>query len=157
MGRFWSSLPAGEPSAMMQLKRRLVRRIDPANASHCDFVGNLTAGGRVSCLANIFALVMALPEAERPKACLRAAYQSPHNTENFEFAVKTSATPTSVDERTAYLSELRQSVKILQGEINTFLTKKMEEDKVEAHGANVVKQDEKEEENYGEEVVDDNG
>jgi len=100
-------------------------------------------------------MVMAPPEADRSKPCLRAAYQSPHNTEKFEFAMKTS-TPTTVDERSAYLSELRHSVKILQGEINTFLTKKMEEDKVEAHGADVVKQDEKEEDNYGEEVVDDN-
>ncbi|KAI4134803.1 MAG: hypothetical protein LQ341_005964, partial [Variospora aurantia] len=60
---------------------------------------------------------------------------------------------------TSYLSTLRASVTQLQGEINAFLTEKMEEDKALAASAGGgVKVDEKrEEEYYGEEDVEDEG
>jgi hypothetical protein len=66
----------------------------------------------------------------------------------------------TVESKTKYLSELRQSVISMQGQINRELTARMEEDKARdasaaaANGARIV-DDEKEEENYGEEVVED--
>ena len=65
--------------------------------------------------------------------------------------------------KTAYLSELRSSTKKLQEEINVFLTRKMEEEKAAAssgiknQGGTAVDRakEEKEEENYGEEIVED--
>jgi hypothetical protein len=71
---------------------------------------------------------------------------------------------TSISDKKNYLSELRDSVKMLQDQINVFLTEKMEEDKVHAgtnrDGVPVKKAGEKtadelEEENYGEESVED--
>jgi Gon7 family len=61
-----------------------------------------------------------------------------------------SKTP-STEERTAYIASLRSNVSTLQDQVNAFLTEKMEEDKSAAVAA---VNDEKEEENYGEEVVD---
>jgi EKC/KEOPS complex subunit GON7 len=58
----------------------------------------------------------------------------------------------STDQRTAYLAALRSSVTQVQAEVNIFLTKKMEEDNAKSGKGTV--NDEKEEENYGEEVVD---
>ncbi|KAL1955247.1 hypothetical protein VTO42DRAFT_8906 [Malbranchea cinnamomea] len=65
-------------------------------------------------------------------------------------------TPTA---RTAYLSDLRKAVSALQNEINVYLTARMEEDAKVAQGKDGVgtrqrAQETKEEENYGEEVVD---
>jgi hypothetical protein len=59
--------------------------------------------------------------------------------------------PPNTKERVAYLAELQSSLKTLQGDLNTFLTERMEEDK--AAGASKV-DDAKAEETYGEEVVD---
>lgn len=59
--------------------------------------------------------------------------------------------PTAV--RVSYLGSLRSSVTALQEEINTFLTKKMEEDRLSSTKPQSV-DDRQEEENYGEEVVD---
>ena len=61
-----------------------------------------------------------------------------------------SSTPSTQD-RVAYLAELQSSLKTLQGEVNTFLTQKMEEDKTLGAGKG---DDAKDEETYGEEVVD---
>jgi Gon7 family len=61
----------------------------------------------------------------------------------------------STEQRTAYLSELRTSISQIQADINVFLTQKMEEDKSKAVQSNAS--DEKEEENYGEEAVDEEG
>lgn len=59
--------------------------------------------------------------------------------------------------KTAYLSEIRSSVKKMQGDINTFLTAKMDEDKKIASSAgaqtNGKRTDEVEEEQYGEEDI----
>ena len=71
----------------------------------------------------------------------------------------------SVEDKTAYLSELRTSTKKLQEDINAFLTQKMEEDKLHAvtnggngqeKGAGKKTMDEVDEEKYGEEEVEDN-
>ncbi|EEH35736.1 hypothetical protein PAAG_00059 [Paracoccidioides lutzii Pb01] len=64
--------------------------------------------------------------------------------------------------KTAYLSELRGAVSVLQTEINEFLTARMEEDsntnrRSATDGVDETKRERerKEEENYGEEVLDD--
>jgi hypothetical protein len=80
---------------------------------------------------------------------LAATYTAPSATspQTFTAALPALSTPPSTQDRVAYLAALQSSLKTLQGEINTFLTQKMEDDK--AAGAN----DAKAEETYGEEVV----
>lgn len=89
---------------------------------------------------------------------LSAAYASPTSTENFTYPLPTLSSSPITQEKTTYLSTLRSSVQKLQDEINAFLTKKMEEERNAASGANGVNgtkvDEQKEEENYGEEVVD---
>lgn len=94
--------------------------------------------------------------AESPQASLRATYTSPQLTNDFQHLLKAPPNPASVDQKRAYLSELLSSVKLVQEEVNAFLTRKMEDDKVLAQGAKAPRQEEKEEENYGEEIVGDN-
>jgi hypothetical protein len=60
------------------------------------------------------------------------------------------SSPPSTQNRVAYLASLQSSLKTLQGDINTFLTQKMEED----NAIGVDKGTAKDEETYGEEVVD---
>lgn len=89
---------------------------------------------------------------------LSATYTSATNPP-FTISRTLTAHPSSstVESKTKYLAELRQSVISLQEEVNRELTARMEEDKLRdasanaAAGANLV-DDEKEEENYGEEV-----
>lgn len=82
---------------------------------------------------------------------LGAAYTSPTAAKNRTFS--TPLPPTA--DKTAYLSALRSSVVQLQTDVNAFLTQRMDEDK-QASAANGAEVDDaKEEENYGEEVVDD--
>ncbi|KAL2195900.1 Gon7 family-domain-containing protein [Corynascus similis CBS 632.67] len=89
---------------------------------------------------------------------LSATYTSTTN-EGFDvrLLLKAPADSTTVETKAKYLSELRQSVISLQDRINRELTARMEEDKAREasnaaiNGAKVV-DDEKEEENYGEEV-----
>lgn len=80
---------------------------------------------------------------------LTANYTSLSSSKSFTHNLPAlPATPSTAD-RTAYLSSLQSSVKTLQADINAFLTQKMEADKAAGEkGA-----DAKEEENYGEEVV----
>lgn len=61
----------------------------------------------------------------------------------------------TTDEKTAYLSSLRSSVIKLQEDVNTFLTKRMGEEKASSASSAKTIDDKKEEENYGEEVVED--
>jgi hypothetical protein len=90
---------------------------------------------------------------------LSATYTSTTNapfTLSHPISSPTSRT-TTVETKTKYLSELRQSVTSLQGQINRELTARMEEDKARESGAAAangkkVVDDEKEEENYGEEM-----
>ncbi|KAK2745679.1 hypothetical protein FQN57_003575 [Myotisia sp. PD_48] len=110
--------------------------------------------------------------AEKPFA-LQAIYQSPsipldnsspsqpqtvcfRHPLNTSISLSAQGTPAT---RTAYLAELRGSVSSLQAELNAFLTEKMDEDKrlqAQSTGAATLPIDDvKEEEYYGEEVVDD--
>lgn len=97
--------------------------------------------------------------AAQNQPTLSATYTSTTNAP-FAISLPLAAAPdsTSVEHKSKYLSELRQSVISAQGQINRELTARMEEDKAReagagtANGAKVV-DDEKEEENYGEEVV----
>lgn len=61
------------------------------------------------------------------------------------------SSPPSTQDRVAYFAELGSSLKTLQNDVNAFLTAKMEEDKAVGVGKG---DDAKDEETYGEEVVD---
>ncbi|MCJ1290896.1 hypothetical protein MMC34_002438 [Xylographa carneopallida] len=84
---------------------------------------------------------------------LQANYASPTGTHKFNHPLKALPAKFSIKDKTVYLSELRSAVEDLQGEINTLLTTKMEEDKATTVQGNGAIDDQKEEENYGEEVV----
>ncbi|KAK5017091.1 hypothetical protein LTR39_001733 [Cryomyces antarcticus] len=89
-------------------------------------------------------------------ATLEAVYTSSASSQTFSHPLPSASSATSsVQEKTAYLSALRASAAQLQGEVNAFLTQKMDEDRAAEGKAKV--DDEKEEENYGEEVVDEEG
>ena len=88
---------------------------------------------------------------------LQATYTSPTSTKVFSHPLPPQKT-SSTEERTAYLSALRASVSKMQEEVNTFLTEKMEEDNAadaKAGKGGKVVDEQKEEENYGEEGVED--
>lgn len=86
---------------------------------------------------------------------LRASYKGPNDAKDFarKTAVGCPRNPTT-EQKTAYLAELRQNVKQVQQDVNTFLTEKMSEDKIrqgEADKKAAKTKDEIEEELYGEE------
>lgn len=84
---------------------------------------------------------------------LSAAYSSPTGgSETFSSPLPALSPEPSTTDRVAYLAALQTSLKDLQKDVNTFLTQKMEEDK--AVGAGKGDEDAKDEETYGEEVVD---
>ncbi|CAF9908592.1 MAG: hypothetical protein GOMPHAMPRED_006206 [Gomphillus americanus] len=83
---------------------------------------------------------------------LTADYEGPTGKKHMQHEIGVVPSDISTTERVQYLAVLRSAVVALQEETNTFLTRKMEEDNQTASG-NV--DDKKEEENYGEEVVDD--
>jgi hypothetical protein len=89
-------------------------------------------------------------------ASISAVYTSPDSTTPHQLMTSLSAmansTNPTTDERVAHLAELQSSVKALQGDINAFLTQKMEQDNA-ADAKNRSLDEAKEEENYGEEVV----
>ncbi|KKA23719.1 hypothetical protein T310_2259 [Rasamsonia emersonii CBS 393.64] len=102
------------------------------------------------------------PSSETPAVSLHASYSSPHPPTSQTFHHPVSAPLDingSVAAKKAYLSELRGLVTKMQGEINAFLTERMEEDKkaAEAQGQGLKdsEREAKEEENYGEENVED--
>ena len=76
---------------------------------------------------------------------LSADYASPNGTHTFSASLPAASPSSSTTERVAFLGDLQSTLKALQSDINTFLTQKMADDKAS---------DAKEEENYGEEVVD---
>lgn len=95
---------------------------------------------------------------------LKASYESPSETKDFVHNLSASCSREStVEQKTAYLSELRHSVRKLQEDINVFLTEKMAEDKARDVQSSPEKsksrdgksKDEIEEENYGEEQPED--
>ncbi|QPG93732.1 hypothetical protein C2857_002119 [Epichloe festucae Fl1] len=97
--------------------------------------------------------------AEKKQTCLTAAYTSPDN-EDFT-VTKSLDTPTppsaSGQDKAAYLGAVRKAVTETQEQINQELTSRMEEDnKIRGSGAGLSAtlgvDEDKEEENYGEEV-----
>lgn len=81
---------------------------------------------------------------------LTAEYSSPTN-EAFSVSKPLPSLADTTDSKTQYLSALREAVSQTQDSINKELTARMEEDKAKAGGVTSTV-DEKEEENYGEEV-----
>lgn len=86
---------------------------------------------------------------------LSATYSSPsapepHTMISVPLPAISPSPPT--EDRVAYLAELQKAVRSIQGDINIFLTQKMEEDKAIA-GDKAKMDDAHEEEHYGEEVV----
>lgn len=92
----------------------------------------------------------------RSNMSLTASYTSPSSTQTFVQSLPPIPEASDTKSKTAYLGALKSSVQGMQEEINTFLTLKMEEDRLNDRGAAQGLRDErKEEENYGEEAVDD--
>jgi hypothetical protein len=83
---------------------------------------------------------------------LQAVYSAPQSTETFQHAITSDGAETLAAKQ-AHLNALQTLVPKLQDQINVFLTERMEEDK-KAQGQ-ISAQEAKEEENYGEEVVED--
>lgn len=82
---------------------------------------------------------------------LSASYKAPHDS--FRLDSQIPAPPTSsVEDKTTYLAALRLAAAQIQDDVNRELTQRMEKEK--AKTASTV-DDAKEEENYGEEVVED--
>lgn len=93
-------------------------------------------------------------------ASLQADYAQPTegSEKTFKHDLPQITAHSSTEERVVYLSALRTSAVHLQDEINNFLTLKMEQDKAAAEGTGKSGTDDaKDEENYGEEVVEDDG
>lgn len=93
-------------------------------------------------------------DRELGTTALKAEYITPEASKIFAYALPSSKTD-SVREKRAYLSALRGSIGVLQDEVNAFLTAKMEEDKGLALKTGVKMDDRKDEETYGEEIVED--
>ncbi|POR31954.1 Uncharacterized protein TPAR_07835 [Tolypocladium paradoxum] len=85
---------------------------------------------------------------------LTAAYTSPTN-EPFGVTASIPAPPSSsTADTTAYLDALRTAVADTQDQVNRALTQRMEEDKARDGAPKLAVDEDKEEENYGEEVQD---
>lgn len=89
------------------------------------------------------------------KTTLRANYTSSSTGKGFSHSIPPLSNPHSTEEKTAYLSSLRSAVTKLQEEVNAFLTQKMNEDKDAAAAPTGESDEKKQEENYGEEIVED--
>jgi hypothetical protein len=96
------------------------------------------------------------PVSPASASTLQAFYTSPTSSQTFSHPLP-SASVTSTEEKTAFLSALRNSIVQLQEDVNGFLTTKMAEDKAMAASAGMKADDKAEEENYGEERVEDEG
>ena len=83
---------------------------------------------------------------------LQALYTAPDTTKSFQFSIPSSTEDTAAT-KAAHLAALRSQLPKLQDEINVYLTARMEEDK-KSQGQ-LSEKEAKEEENYGEEVVED--
>lgn len=89
-----------------------------------------------------------------------ATYNSPANEPFTAASNITTSTPIpsaalSLEDKTKFLQDLRASVATVQEQVNKELTRRMDEDKAREVAAGAASVDEaKEEQNYGEEVVD---
>lgn len=84
---------------------------------------------------------------------LQAVYTAPDTTKVFTHEIPAASSTDSFAAKQSHLTTLQSLVPKLQEEINVFLTERMEEDK-KAQGA-ISEKEAREEENYGEEVVED--
>ncbi|KUJ13150.1 uncharacterized protein LY89DRAFT_153390 [Mollisia scopiformis] len=98
--------------------------------------------------------------SSRTHQILSATYNSPTNAPFTHTTKLPTPATTAPKDRTAYLSSLKAAVADLQDDINTDLTSRMEEDKAREASANGTSRskakgvdESKEEDNYGEEVV----
>jgi hypothetical protein len=92
--------------------------------------------------------------SENNHQSLSATYTTPGTEEKvFDHQLPTCSSNPSTNDRVAYLMALRQKAAELQAQVNSFLTQKMDKDKIDAGVSTAA--EEQEEENYGEEVVDD--
>lgn len=82
---------------------------------------------------------------------LQAVYSAPDTSKSFQLEVPLS--DGTLASKTAHLTALQSQIPKLQDQINVYLTARMEEDK-KAQGS-ISEKEAKEEENYGEEVVED--
>lgn len=85
------------------------------------------------------------------------SYDAPNGKKEFAHEISSSASD-SQSAATEYLGSLRKKVLQLQGEVNAFLTQKMDEDKATANNTGGVgngHDEQKAEDNYGEEVEED--
>ncbi|KJR83938.1 uncharacterized protein SPSK_00353 [Sporothrix schenckii 1099-18] len=93
-----------------------------------------------------------------PNPVLKAAYSAPDHksfTASQELSAAPAASPTlSTADKTAYLAALRGAVTAVQDNVNRELTARMVIDAQAANQAAVDQAAEKEEQNYGEEVMD---
>lgn len=89
---------------------------------------------------------------------LTASYASPtNNTHVFSAELPSVSATCSVEEKTAFVAAVRASASQMQDDINAMLTQRMEEDKAQesAIATKSAKDEEREEEMYGEEDVGD--
>lgn len=82
---------------------------------------------------------------------LQASYTAPDTANSFQHSIPAPATDSLAKQ--AHLTALQALIPKLQDEVNVYLTARMEEDN-EAKGK-LSEKEAKEEENYGEEVVED--
>ncbi|KAJ5610158.1 hypothetical protein N7510_006877 [Penicillium lagena] len=85
---------------------------------------------------------------------LDAVYKGPQGNRTFQHPIPLDPTSDTATTKKTHLAALQSLVPKLQDEINVFLTERMEEEK-KAQGQVVSEKEAKEEENYGEEVVED--
>ena len=98
---------------------------------------------------------MAPTTESKTKPTLEARYTSPETTTTFVHPLHAPSNNLSTEQKTAYLSTLRKSVSKLQEEVNVFLTQEMERDKPGSGEGGAKVDEKKEEDNYGEEILED--
>lgn len=93
---------------------------------------------------------MASP-SDKEQTEVTALYIGPSSTKTFAHTLPSSSTQ-NTKEKTEYLSALRKSVILLQAEVNEYLTARMEDDKATTGSSGQAVDEQKQEQNYGEEV-----
>lgn len=89
---------------------------------------------------------------------LTATYKALEDSKTFSSALPAvPADSSNVQEKTAFLSALRANASKLQGELNAFLTQKMEEDKAAEENSKKSASDQRAEDMYGEEDPEQDG
>ncbi|CAL5874045.1 uncharacterized protein PFLUO_LOCUS8331 [Penicillium psychrofluorescens] len=83
---------------------------------------------------------------------IEAVYTAPQGNRSFQHPISLDPTSDTATTKKTHLAALQSLVPRLQDEINAFLTERMEDEK-KAQGRVISEEEAKEEENYGEEVV----